>query len=221
MGETDIEINEAKKLLESYGIYGAELGDSGVFDVTPGYYRQVSVEEEVGPEETAYLLPDKPLYILSDVRATFLPCIFGFEPWCWVTKYKDPVIDYVINATRVKDVDVYLLRGRITGKIETNFENKSEEGERWEENVKTGEQRNREKVKGSADLDGVFDEIIHLKDINKTLSELKDRIINETKPDYKITIESNFEKKGYIDMIKSILSLLLRGKIYVDDKIEV
>jgi hypothetical protein len=125
----EIEINEAKKLLESYGIYGAELGDSGAFKVTPGSYIQVSIEESIGPEETEYLLPDKPLYILSDVKPTFLPCIFGFEPWCWVIKYKNPIIDFLINAIRVKDVHVYLLRGKIIGKTETNFENKSEEGE--------------------------------------------------------------------------------------------
>jgi hypothetical protein len=53
------------------------------------------------------------------------------------------------------------------------------------------------------------------------LSEVKDRAIDTVGPGDKITIESVFEKSGYIDMLKTILRLLLTGTIYVDDKINV
>jgi len=218
--EETISEKEAKKLLSSYGI-SAKRGDSGTFRVTPGVYKQVSIKVVTGKEKTAYILPTKPLYVLEAVRPMFLPCIFGFEPWCWVRKYKDPVIDFAINAIKMRDVDVYLLRGRITGKIDTKFENMSKEGETWEENVKTGEQRNRENVDGSADLDGEFDEEIFMRKISETLAKIEDRFIKKTEPDVKIKITSDFEKKGYINMIKSILDILLTGSMYIDDKIKV
>jgi len=126
----------------------------------------------------------------------------------------------VINAIAVDDVHVYLLTGRITGKIITEFFNKSEEGETWEENIKTGEVRNREKVKGSADLSGNFFEEVILRKIREKLAEIRN-VIKKTKPNVKIQIESAFEKKGYLETIKSILNLLLTGSIYVDDKIKV
>jgi len=220
--EEIINEEEAKKLLSSYGI-SAKRGDNGTFRVTPGVYKQVSMKVVTGKVKTAYILPTKPLYMLETVRPMFLPlpCIFGFEPWCWVRKYKDPEIDFGINAVKVRDVDVYLLRGRITGKIDTKFENMSKEGETWEENVKTGEQRNRENVDGSADLDGKFDEEIFMRKISETLAKIEDRFIKKTEPDAKIKITSDFEKKGYLNMIKSILDILLTGSMYIDDKIKV
>jgi len=222
MPEETISEKEAIKLLRSYGI-SAKRGYSGTFRVTPGVYKQVSMKVVTGKVKTAYVLPTKALYMLETVRPMFfpLPCIFGFEPWCWVRKYKDPEIDFGINAVKVRDVDVYLLRGRITGKIDTKFENMSKEGETWVENVKTGEQRNRENVDGSADLDGKFNEEIFMRKISETLAKLEDRVIDRTEPDAKIKITSNFEKKGYINMIKSILNILLTGTMYIDDKIKV
>lgn len=208
-------LEDAIKLLESYGIYGAKEGDSGAFEI-PKKEFVLEKYEVLGERRYSKPSPIKPLYI----RPMFLPCLFGFEPWCWVRKYKDPVIDFVINAIAVDDVHVHLLAGRITGKIVTEFFNKSEEGETWEENVKTGEVRNREKVKGSAELSGDFFEEVILREIQEKLAEIKN-IIKRTKPDDKIRIESEFEKKGYLEMIKSILSLLLTGSIYVDDKIKV
>ncbi len=207
---------DAIKLLEGYGVYGAKKGDSGEFQIPTKHYVQESYDVV---EEKTYSIPTpiKPFYILPQF---IIPCIFGFEPWCWVRKYKNPVIDFVINATKVKDIDVYLLSGRITGKIQTEFHNKSEEGETWEENVKTGEQRNREKVKGSADLSGNFNENILLKKIDEYLAKIKNTI-DKTQPDIKVEITSDFEKKGHWNMIKSILDLLLTGSIYVDDDINV
>lgn len=208
-----IRLEDAIKLLESYGIYGAKKGDSGTFEIPK---KEFVLEKYEVLSEKRYLipLPMKALYI------QFLPCLFGFEPWCWVRKYKEPVIDFITNAIAVDDVHVYLLSGRITGKIITEFFNKSEEGETWEENVKTGEVRNREKVKGSADLSGNFFEEIILREIQEKLAEIRN-VIKKTQPDAKIQIESEFEKKGYLEMIKSILDLLLTGRIYVDDKIKV
>lgn len=184
-------------------------------------YKQVSIDVVTGDVKTAYLLPTKLLYMLQVVRPMCFICLFGFEPWCWVRKYKDPAIDFAINAIKVKDVHVYLLRGRITGKLPTDFNNKSTEGETWEENIATGEETEHEKVTASADLDGRFNEEIFLRDINETLTKLEDISISKTKPKAKITITSDFEKRGYLSMIRSILDLFLTGSIYVDDKIPV
>jgi len=58
------------------------------------------------------------------------------------------------------------------------------------------------------------------KQIREKLAEIRN-VIKKTKPNVKIQIESAFEKKGYLETIKSILNLLLTGSIYVDDKIKV
>ena len=210
---------EAKAVLKEYGI-SAKEGDSGEFEVTPGVYKQVSIEV-TKEEETAYPLPTRPLYILQENPIPILPCIFGIEPWCWVIKYKDPIIDFDIHAVEVRDLDVYILRGLITGKIYTKFENKSVEGEIYEENVRTGEKRNERTVYGSADLDGDFDETIYLREIKEELAKIVKRYIRRTEPYASFSVKSNFEKRGYIEMIKSILRLLLTGSIYVDDIIKV
>jgi len=213
-----IRLEDAIKLLESYGIHGAKKGDSGTFKV-PKKKFVLEKYEVVSERRYTRPSPTKPLYIVPKFLP-FLPCLFGFEPWCWVRKYKEPVIDFVIHAIAVDDVHVYLLTGRITGRIITEFFNKSKEGETWEENVKTGEVRNRKKVKGSADLWGNFFERIILRKIREKLAEIRN-VIRKTRPNVKIQIESNFEKRGYLEMIKTILNLLLTGSIYVDDKIRV
>lgn len=212
-----IRLEDAIELLESFGVYGAKEGDSGVFEVTPGEFKIESYEVL---SERVYSERVKPQFWPLP-----LPCLFGFEPFCWVRKFAEPVIDFVINAIAVDNVDVYLLRGRITGEIVTSFFNRSEEGETWLENVKTGEQRDRHKVEGSADLQGPFSESILLKEIEEKLAEIRNTIRTAAggavPPDAKVEIRSTFEKTGYIDMIKNILSILLKGTIYVDDKIHV
>jgi len=207
-------LEEAQKILETYGIK-AEKGESGTFEVPE---RKYVLEEYKVLKERRYSIPT-PAKLLY-VRPAMFPCLFGFESWCWVRKYRDPVIDFVINAVSVDDVHVYLLAGRIEGKIVTKFFNESEEGETWEENVKTGEKRNRKKVEGSADLSGRFKELITLRKIREKLAEVRNAI-RKTEPDASVEIESGFEKKGYLEMIKTILDLLLTGQIYVDDEITV
>lgn len=215
---TMITEEEAKKLLEEFGIKEAKVGDSGSFDVTPGEFKIYSVES-IDEEHRISVDPSHILYVTPNILPPAF-CIFGFEPWCWVRKYKDPEIDFDIFAYKVKDVNVYLLKGEIHGKIVTRFFNKSKEGETWEENVKTGEKRNHEKVEGSADLEGDFKEEILMKKIDEVLAKVSNAI-SKIKPKVKIKIESSFRKKGYINMIKTILKYLLTGTIYVDDDIEV
>jgi len=206
---------EALQLLRSLGV--REISESGSFKVAPRKYEMVRYKV-LRERRYSIITPAKIFFLLSQ-RPMFI-CLFGFEPWCWVRKFKDPVIDFLINAIAVDDVHVYVLRGLITGKIVTNFFNKSKEGETWEENVLTGEQRNRTTVEGSADLSGKFREIITMQDINENLADVEN-VIERTKPEAKIEIETGFEKRGYIELIKSILSLLLTGRIYVNDYIKV
>lgn len=195
-----------------------ERGDSGFIKVKPKPYEQISKEEKTVSVES-FATPIRPLYNI--IATSVIPCVFGCEPWCWVTKYTAPVIDFAIEAIGIDNVDVYILAGRITGRLTTSFENKSEEGKQHQENVKTGETRNRRNVEGSADLSGSFDESVSLREIDEKLAEVTNRTIERTEPDCKIAIESEFERKGYVSLLKDIFDLLTSGTIFVDDEIKV
>jgi len=233
-----LSLEEAIELLEESGIYGAKYGSSGRLKVPKTEY--VKLKEEVISESiSSRPLPTKPLYRLAQAtqRAQFLPlwppCIFGFEPWCifyepptprWIRKYAPPKIDFDIHAIKVKKADVYLLRGRIEGELDTLFFNKSEEGETWEENPETGEQRNRQKVPGSADLWGFFRELVTLKKIQELLADVRSTLgstAERIKPQVKITINNHFTKESYREMIKNIWNILKEGRMWVDDDFDV
>jgi len=196
-------------------------GGSGKIEVPKTEY--IKLKEEVVKESVSSRpLLTKPLYILTQTTQNiqFFPCIFGFEPWCWVRKYAPPKIDFDIHAIKVKKADVYLLKGRIEGELDTLFFNKSEEGETWEENLKTREKRNIQKVRGSADLWGSFREIITLKKIQEQLVDVRSSIVR-TKPQVKIIISNRFIKESYREMIKSIWNILKEGRMWVDDDFDV
>jgi len=177
------------------------------------------VEEEV-VEEKEYVIPTPAALIPLIEENWFLPCIFGFEPWCWVRKYKDPVINFVIHAIEVSDANAHLLKGEIDGTITTLFQNKSEEGWTWLYNVKTHEVKDKHKVKGSADLSGNFKENIVVEALDEVLCKIKNTI-SKTKPGKEVKIKTTFKKKGYMKTIVSILEILLTGHIYVDDEVNV
>jgi len=209
-----------KEKLKKFGIEG-EAGQSGVIHTLETEYKQEEKRVVRSEERTVSATPERLFYTLQLVHPLAFPCIFGFEAWCWERKYADPSIYFEIKGVKADDIDIYVLSGKIEGKIITKFTNWSEEGETWEENKKTGETRNRHKVDGSADLSGNFDEIINLRDIDEKLAKIKDRTIKKTEPDLSINIKSDFKKSGYFDLLKSIFDLLVVGKIYIDDSITV
>ena len=107
---------EALQLLRSLGV--REISESGSFKVAPRKYEMVRYKV-LRERRYSIITPAKIFFLLSQ-RPMFI-CLFGFEPWCWVRKFKDPVIDFLINAIAVDDVHVYVLRGLITGKNSYKF----------------------------------------------------------------------------------------------------
>jgi len=213
-----VDKKSVRRYLINLGVEQARWSDEGIIRSKGAEYVVESQSAELIKEESKTTLLFRPAEVPPWVAQVF--CIFGFEPWCWVRKYKDPDIKFDIKAVKADNINVYLLSGRITGTIVTMFNNNSEEGETWLENVRTGEQKDRQKVEGSADLSGNFSESILIKKLNETLAQVKNAI-DKTKPKVKVDINTNFEKKGYVDMIKNIFRILLEGKIYVDDDINV
>jgi len=208
----DVGVEYIREYLKSLGIPGAEYLNEGVVRTPKAEYKIISKEVNLVKESPAKGKPE-PLFI------PWL-CLFGFEPWCWVRKYKEPVINFDIHAIQARDVHVHLLNGYITGVIDTLFHNMSEEGKTWLENIKTGEKREERPIEGSADLLGDFVETIIIKKINEVLADIRNRI-DKTSPKVQVTIDSNFERRGYVDMIKNIFNILIAGKVRVDDDIEV
>ena len=205
-----------REYLVRLGIKSAEYANEGTVKTPKAEYEMISKEVKLVSES-----PRKQS-TRGIVETTFFPlfCIFGFEPWCWVRKYMEPDIKFDIHATKARDVHVHLARGYIEGVIDTLFHNMSKEGKTWLENVKTGERREERTVMGSADLLGSFAEKVIIKKLNEALADIENKI-DKTKPNIKVTIDSGFEKRGYLDMIKNIFNILIKGKVYVDDDIDV
>lgn len=191
-----------------------EPGESGVIGVDSKPYRVVESSSEVVSKSSRPLL--SPFRVWS-----FLPCIiFRNAPWCWVRQYTNPAIQFSANAVKIDDLHIYLLSGRVEGRVVTRFRNQSEPGEVWFENRETGETTDRQVVEESAMLNGRFNESIFLKNVDVALAEIRN-LVSSLRPDAVIEVDTGFVKTGVLDLIGTILDLFLNGQVYVDDDIDV
>lgn len=170
---------------------------------------------------SSQIISTKSYPILEPVeRIKFIiPCLFGFAPWCWTRKRTRPVIQFFANAVKVKDLHIFLLTGVVEGEVSTRFRNESTPGTTSLENRKTGEITEPQPVEESATLDGDTEETLFLKDVNTTLVEIR-RSVSNLRPQVERTVDTHFRKTGLVAIIKTILDLLLKGAVYVDDDIE-
>ena len=202
---------EAEQFLEKHGIHGAIKGSSGQFSVP---LTELSINS-VKTRDFLTLNPPKWHNLEIDFARIF--CQLGFDSFCWITKYTDPKIDFFAHAFEIKEVDFYLITGRMEGTITTRVENLSVCGIKEEVNVKTGEIRNSEIVTNSGNISGlVTDSITIVEGFREYIGQLVSSIKN-LMPKTEIYIGGDFEKSGHIDLIKQILHYFLKGNIHVED----
>jgi len=204
---------QAREFLRGLGV---KPTDEGEFPLPELPYVKERVET-LEVETTVLPLPISPFQVVPK----FFPflCILGVEPWCWVREYTDPQINFENKAILAKDITVRIIWRRLEGKIETEFINNSTPGETWVRNVRTGEIRDRRVVAQSAELTGSFSENIFLRAIEEMLARVRN-FISRTASGMKSSVDSAFEKRGTLELIKSILTILLTGRIYVNDDIK-
>ncbi len=195
--------------LQELGISPAK--SSGNLEVKTGSYTLHDYQvENVSPERvqaTLQLLPLPP--------PPPLPCIFGFEPWCWVKKAVKPIIRFKSNAFVVKDVNVKLLRKTIQGRVDVFFFNDSLPGIVWEENVKTGQRRNLRKVYPL--LNSLFSSNLKAVEVGQKLANIAGNFTFVPPKVTKTTGASFITRYSTLGMIKAILQLLLRGTVRVEE----
>ena len=167
------------------------------------------------------------------------PCILGFEPWCvpgeglfgsgglggppapsrWVTQFLLPAIFYEVIPLRITDVVVHVLQARIEGVVGSRFTNRSREGETYEYNQETGEERNRTKVEGSADLSANFITQMIASQMQEALARVQN-IVPTLQSQFQLDVSARFEKAGIWETIKSLVQLLLSGTIETTNGID-
>ena len=201
--------------------FGVEPDTEGVFVVPQYPYEELSVEVLGEETKAEHVLPppDQIPRRAELVGPAFLPCFFGFEPWCWELETKPPSIAFDIRATAVEDLVVHVMGGRIVGEIETEFTNNSEPGMIRRRNRRTGETTPWEVVEESSDLRGEFSENIFLRAIQEVLADIRGFIRRTSGGGMKYRTENRFEKRGVVELIQTILSLLLTGRISVNDTV--
>lgn len=202
---------EAEMFLAEHGVHGAIKGSSGQFNIP---HTGLSINSV---ETTDFLTINPPKWHNLEIDFARILCQIGFDSFCWSTKFIDPKIDFFAYAFEIKEVDFYLLTGRMTGTITTKVENYSICGAKEEVNAKTGEIRNHEIVTSSGNISGLItDKVTILEDIKEYIGQLVSSITNLA-PKVGVFVDGDFEKTGHIDLINQILHYFLKGNIHVED----
>lgn len=220
---TDTEMLETLRIL---GVTRPEVGRDGMLYTGTGNLEVVSVKvTDTTPPPLQLLNAIKPKAALEAVRpaASFPPCIFGFEPWCpkarWITRYLDPTLIFDVTPLEIKNVHFYLWGLRLEGDISTKFTNDSFEGKVYEENDQTGERRNERTVSGSADLGGNLLSALKARDLNEVLATVRNAVTAAARQ-WVPSLEAHWTKSGGLSTLKSLVELLLKGRLYTDGGID-
>ena len=140
-----------------------------------------------------------------------------FKKTC--TKYHDPKISFKIYPTAVKKAVVHLLSFKITGEVETKFENHSEEGEegktsvwRWQSCPTKDSEYEWEKVKGSANLNPAWSHRFVEDSTGVVLGDISDST-DVVKLNSSATSVAKWNTGDIFEYFWSLLQLLLTGTI--------
>ena len=219
---------EAREALWELGVYVPEAeGTLAQFPAVTEPPQPISVSQEdttPAPQRTMNAVQPTGVFPFPSIPflPSFPPCLLGIEPWCWLKSFKPPKIGFNLTPFKLTNVTYYVfINTRVTGTVVTRFGNTSEEGEEVEKHQKSGEERNRQKVEGSADLTGTVDHSMSLPDLaNEVLAKIRGVFTGLT-PGNLLDMEGAFEKRGVVKLLKSIVSQLLSGKIGTSNGIDV
>ena len=166
----------------------------------------------------AHASPGLTLGILHSFKP---PCIFGFEPWCWLPDFLDPKILFKLSPLKIQNAQFHVLTRSVEGDVVHRFENHSEEAVGDEKNQRTGATRNSGKaISGSADLNGDFlSRITHDLAPDKVLAEVKD-IIQKTSPLNYVDMTGHFTSGGLIGFFEQIYEHATSGTLYTSAGID-
>lgn len=146
-------------------------------------------------------------------------CILYLRPRCrkesWISKIIPPGIFLKALPIKLTDVNVYLLKGKISGKIVSKADNSSTEGYTYEENAETGEKRNVNYDEKSDELTGGIRKTLNSTNIGKKIVDTMGnmpRVYGGSSTE----VSGTFETGGLLDFIQELLRYLITGKIDIN-----
>lgn len=142
-----------------------------------------------------------------------------FKKTC--TKYRNPIIGFDILPLRIVNVHLHLLSGKISGNITNQMGNRSKEGEKGTDTVRRWQSCPTEegayswsRVAGSADLRPNWGHQMIEEETQKPIVNISQRL-DAVRKDQRVSTTGNFEQGGIGDVLKALLSILLRGAMTV------
>jgi len=135
------------------------------------------------------------------------------------TMYKDPTIDFELVPVKVRNITFHAFSLKLTGDVVLRFTNKSKEGEegtlytwRWRSCPTDPDAYNWKVVEGSADLTPSWNHDFVEDSTGALLSRLNMKLSKVSKGHY-VEPTGYWETKGLGDLVWSILSILITGKV--------
>lgn len=176
-------------------------------------------------QTTAFFGGLSPGLTLGLAHAIKPPCIFGFEPWCWLPDVLDPHVFFKLSPLKLMNVQAHVLTGEWEGDVVHRFENQSEEAQTGsEKNAKTQQQRTSSQglipVPGSADLDGGFmSTLIH--DANPSQAfAIVQQAITKVAPTNFLDMTGHFSASGPVSFLKELVEYWKAGTLYTSSGID-
>ena len=178
-----------------------------------------------GLQSTAFFGGISPGLALGLAHSFKPPCIFGFEPWCWLPDILDPHVLFKLSPLKVINAQAHFLTGEWEGDVVHRFENQSDEAQTGaEKNAKTQEQRPSAQgltpVPGSADLDGGFTStLVH--DLNPSQAfAVIQQTIQKVAPNNFLDMTGHFSASGPVSFLKELVEYWKAGTLYTSNGID-